>query len=202
MMGTRMIAAGSVLVLAIAAPPWSLAHCDTLDGPVVMDARIALQARQVDPVLKWVKPEAEAEVRAAFTQASAVRVLGPEAEALADRFFFETVVRLHRQGEGEAYTGLEPAGTPLDPAVAAADQALETGSPEALLRLISTDVDHGLRERFARAAAARRHAKESAALGRAYVAAYVEFVHYAERLRVDASSSAGHDEPGRADREH
>jgi hypothetical protein len=198
----RMIAAGSVLLVAIAAPARSLAHCDTLDGPVVMDARLALQARQVDPVLKWVKPEAEAEIRAAFTQALAVRVLGPRAEALADRFFFETVVRLHRQGEGEAYTGLEPAGTPLDPAVAAADQALETGSPDALLRLISTDVDHGLRERFARVLAARSQATESAALGRAYVAAYVEFVHYAERLRVHARSSAGHDEPNRADREH
>ena len=198
----RVIAAGSVLLLAIAAPPRSGAHCDTLDGPVVTDARLALQARQVDPVLKWVKPEAEAEVRATFTQASAVRVLGPVAEALADRFFFETVVRLHRQGEGEAYTGLEPAGTPLDPAVAAADRALDSGSPDALLRLISTEVDHGLRERFARALAARGHATESLARGRAYVAAYVEFVHYAERLRLNAGRSAGHDETGHTDREH
>lgn len=198
----RMIAAGSVLLLVIAAPPSSPAHCDTLDGPVVRDARLALQARQVDPVLKWVKPEAEAEVRAAFTQASTVRGLSPMAEALADRFFFETVVRLHRQGEGATYTGLKPAGTPLDTAVAAADQALETGSPEALLRLISTEVDHGLRERFARALAARRHAAESAALGRAYVAAYIEFVHYAERLRLNAGSSAGHDGTGHTDREH
>jgi hypothetical protein len=198
----RMIAGGTVLLLAIVAPPWSRAHCDTLDGPVVRDARLALQARKVDPVLKWVKPEEEAELRAAFTRASAVRVLGPEAETLADRFFVETVVRLHRQGEGAAYTGLKPAGTPVDPAVAAADQALETGSPDALLRLISTEVDHGLRERFARAVAARRHATESAALGRAYVAAYIEFVHYAERLRRDAGSSAGHDETDRAERRH
>jgi hypothetical protein len=197
-----MIAAGTVLLLAMVAPPRSQAHCDTVDGPVAMDARIALQARKVEPVLKWVRPEAEAEVRAAFSQASAVRVLGPEAETLADRFFVETVVRLHRQGEGAPYTGLKPAGTPLDPAVAAADRALETGSPDALLRLISAEVDHGLRERFARALAARRHAAESAALGRAYVAAYVEFVHYAERLRLDAASSAGHDETDRTERQH
>jgi len=198
----RRIAFGSVLLLALTAPPPSPAHCDTLDGPVVNDARLALQRRDVAPVLKWVKPEAEAELRAAFTRAAAVRPLGSEAEALADRFFFETVVRLHRQGEGATYTGLKPAGTPLDPAVAAADQALETGSPEALLRLISSEVDHGLRERFARALAARRHATESAALGRAYVAAYVEFVHYAERLRLNAGSSAGHDDTGHTDREH
>jgi hypothetical protein len=197
-----ILAAGSVLLLATAAPPRSLAHCDTLEGPVVKDARLALQVRQLDPVLKWVRPEAEAEVRAAFAQASAVRVLGPVAETLADRFFFETVVRLHRQGEGATYTGLQPVGTTLDPAVAAADQALETGSPEALLRLITAEVDHGLRARLARALAARRHSPESVALGRAYVAAYVEFVHYAERLRLDADSSAGHDETGRRDREH
>ena len=197
----RRIAFGSVLLLALAAPPQSPAHCDTLDGPVVKDARLALQRRDVAPVLKWVKPEAEAELRAAFTRAAAVRPLGPEAEALADRFFFETVVRLHRQGEGATYTGLKPAGTPLDPGVAAADQALETGSPEALLRLISSEVDHGLRERFARTLAARRHATESAALGRAYVAAYVEFAHYAERLRLNAGRSAGHDDTGHTDRE-
>ena len=50
----------------------------------------------------------EPEGRAVFDKALAVRVLGGTAKELADQFFFETVVRLHRRSEGEPYTGLKP----------------------------------------------------------------------------------------------
>ncbi len=68
-------------------PRTALAHCDTLDGPVVKDARVALDAKDVTPVLKWVSHEEEGEIREAFQHALGVRALGPEARALADRFF-------------------------------------------------------------------------------------------------------------------
>jgi hypothetical protein len=42
-----------------------------------------------------------------------VRTLDLEAKALADRYFFETLVRLYRAGEGAAYKGLKPAGRDL-----------------------------------------------------------------------------------------
>jgi hypothetical protein len=168
-----------------------LAHCDTLDGPVVKESRAALDAKDVTPVLKWVKADREAEIREAFQRAQAVRGLGTEARALADRFFFETLVRVHRAGEGAPYTGLKPAGTEVDPGIAASDVALETGLVEPLVRLISGEVEQGLRERHARAVAARPHAAESVEKGREYVAAYVEFIHYAERL-VAATGTAAH----------
>jgi hypothetical protein len=183
-------------------PSSALAHCDLLDGPVVKDARLALQAGDLAPALKWVAEEAEGEVRAAFAQALIVRGLGPAAEALADRYFFETLVRLHRQGEGAAYTGLKPAGTPVGPAVAEADRALETGSMEELARLIEVEIDHGLRRRFEHALALRRPAALGVERGRAYVAAYVEFVHYAERLHGDAAGGAGHDDHTQRETEH
>jgi hypothetical protein len=41
------------------APFWAMAHCDTLDGPVVMTAKTALEKGDVTPVLKWVKKEQE-----------------------------------------------------------------------------------------------------------------------------------------------
>jgi hypothetical protein len=123
-----------------------------------------------------------------------VRTLGPEARALADRFFFETLVRVHREGEGAPYTGLKPAGTAIDPGIAASDTALETGSVDPLVKLLSSEVDRGLRQRFAAAAAARTHAAESVEKGRQYVAAYVAFMHYAERLLADASATASHGE--------
>jgi hypothetical protein len=172
----------------------AFAHCDTLDGPVVKDARAAFEARDVTPVLKWVRPDKEGEIREAFQHALAVRTLGPEARGLADRYFFETLVRVHRDGEGAPYTGLKPAGAPVDPGIAASDTALETGSVELLVKVVTAEVDKGLRERFAKAAEARPHAAESVERGRQFVAAYVEFMHYAERLLLNASTPGAHSE--------
>jgi len=178
-------------------PRAALAHCDTLDGPVVKDARAALDSKDVTPVLKWVRHDKEGEIREAFRHALGVRALGAEARALADRFFFETLVRVHREGEGAPYTGLKPAGTAVDPGIAASDTALETGSVEPLVKLLTAEVDRGLRHRFAEAAEARTHAAESVEKGRRFVAAYVEFMHYAERLLLNASSAASHAEQGK-----
>ena len=42
------------------------AHCDTADGPAVVDGRRALSQGNVNIALKWVMPEGEDELRAAF----------------------------------------------------------------------------------------------------------------------------------------
>jgi hypothetical protein len=190
-MKSLRLPAVAALVLMAVAPRTVSAHCDTLDGPVVKDARAALEARDVIPVLKWVRADREPEIREAFARALAVRALGPDARALADRYFFETLVRVHRAGEGAPYTGLKPAGTLVDPGIAAADAALESGRVETLVGLVTRDVERGLRERHARAVAARTHAAESVEKGRESVEAYVEFVHYAERVVAAVGGGAG-----------
>jgi hypothetical protein len=166
-----------------------------MNGPVVKDAQAALAKGDVTPVLRWVSADKEPEIREAFQHAVAVRALGPEAQKLADRFFFETLVRIHREGEGAPYTGLKPAGVEIEPAIEASDKALETGSVDALATMVTTEAEHGIRERFARAAEAKKHASESVECGREYVAAYVEFMHYAERLVLNATSAASHAGP-------
>jgi hypothetical protein len=117
------------LGLLLLAPNRALGHCDGMDGPVVKAAQKALETGNVNLVLIWVQEADEPEVRKAFAQTMAVRKLGPEAKELADRYFFETLVRMHRAREGAAYTGLKPAGRDLGPAIPAADRALEDGSP-------------------------------------------------------------------------
>jgi hypothetical protein len=169
------------------------AHCDTMDGPVVVTAQAALEGRGVTPVLKWVKADQESELRRAFHRTLAVRSMGPEAKELADMYFFETLVRLHRAAEGAPYTGLKPAGA-VEPIVAASDKALETGSADTLVRHLTEAVGEGIRERFARAHEAKQHADESVAAGREFVAAYVEFTHYVERLHANATGGAVHGE--------
>ena len=81
-----------------------------------------------------------------FAKTLAVRKLNPEARELADLYFFETLVRIHRAGEGAPYTGLKPAGRDLGPAIPAADKAIETGALEPLLKLITSESTNGLRE--------------------------------------------------------
>lgn len=173
------------------------AHCDGLDGPVVAAGRQALETGDVSHALVWVLPASEQEVRHAFEHAVQVRGLGEEARELADRFFFETLVRVHRAGEGEPYTGLKPAGRDLGPAIPAADHALESGTPAELEALLIEAVRHGVRERFHAAEAARDFLPGDVTAGRAYVAAYVPFLHYVEGLYEAASApSQGHGAPG------
>lgn len=168
------------------------AHCDGVDGPVARAAVAALEKNDVRPALAWARVSDEKEIRTAFARAAAVRRLGGEAKALADTSFIETVVRLHRAGEGAPYTGLKPAGRDLGPAIPAADAALASGSAEALSRLLSEAVGHGLQARFAEAVRASKYDFGNVEAGRAYVKAYVEFLHYAERVYAAAAPAEGH----------
>ncbi|HEX5135038.1 MAG TPA: DUF6448 family protein [Thermoanaerobaculia bacterium] len=194
----RLVATIVAVIFGAVAAATALAHCDTLDGPVVADARVAIEKKDLTPVLKWIGPSDEAEVRGAFANTLVVRALSPEAKELADRAFFETVVRLHRAKEGEPYAGLKPAGTDPGPAVRAVDRSLESGSPDALVRLISDRAGEGLRRQFARVQEARRHADDSVEAGRVFTKAYAELAHAAERLyetagpAPDAPAAAHH----------
>jgi hypothetical protein len=177
------ITVSSIMVIAIAVVYQTAAHahCDTLDGPVIAEARVALQKSDPTPILKWVKKEHEAEVRKSFKETVAIRTKGEEIKAFADRYFFETLVRLHRAGEGEAYTGLKPAGR-VEPVIAAADKALELGSVDSLAKNISGEVSEGIRKRFTTAREKKMQANKSIEAGRDYVDAYVEYVHFVERI--------------------
>jgi len=202
MIPSARFAAAAVLtaglfLLSPAAP--AFAHCDALDGPVVTAARNAIEKKDVTPVLKWVGADSEAEVRGAFARALSVRALSPEARDLADRFFFETVVRLHRAKEGEPFEGLKPAGTDPGPAVRAADRSIEQGSPDAAVRLVSERAAEAVRRLHSRVVAARNRADESAEAGREFTASYAAYVHFVESLY--RAAEAGH-EPAAAGHAH
>lgn len=182
---------------ALAALPAS-AHCDSLDGPVVEAARKALAANDVKAVLVWVGPAGEAEVREAFRQAVAVRKLGGEARNLADRYFFETLVRVHRAGEGAPYAGLKPAGRDLGPALPLGDQALATGDLKPVERLLGEAATRRLRQTFTEAREARNYQPGDIAAGRRYVQAYVTYIHTVEGL-YQVAGDPGHGSEGHAE---
>lgn len=179
------IAAGALL---IATPHHAAAHCDTLDGPVIQDARKAIESKEITPILKWVKAKDEKTVRTAFQKLLASRTKNREA---SEHKFFATLVKIHRAGEGASFTGLKPSGA-VEPAVAEADKALASGSADALVKLVTDDVAAGIRQRYEHAAATSKHKDESVAQGREFVEAYVDYTHYVERLHQDATGTAPH----------
>ena len=169
------------------------AHCDGLDGPVVAAARKALNSGDPNYVVIWVQPKDEAEVRRALFKAIAVRKVNAEARELADRYFFETLVRLHRAGEGAPYSGLKPAGRDIGPAIPLADKAVASGIDTELATFVAKEAALGVHEKFADLQRKRNFRPDDLAAGRNYVASYVAFVHYAEGLPQAAdASAAGH----------
>jgi hypothetical protein len=167
------------------------AHCDSLDGPVAKAVQKSLETGNVNPVLAYAPAAAEAEIRAAFEKSRKVRGLGADARTLADQAFMETVIRLHRAGEGAAYTGLKPAGADYGPVIPAAEQAVKTGDLTKLKAVLVEEIEHALRERLAhlrelqkaplepKTAAEVPHARER-------VSAELGFVTFAEVLRQAA----------------
>lgn len=171
----------------------AVGHCDTLDGPLVPAAMESLEDGNVNRVLPWVRPEDEGEIRHAFEHARAVRTLGPDARSLADRHFLETLVRVHRAGEGAAFTGLKPAGLDHGPAVPAADRALGEGSfekAEMLATMIADRIRDGLMKRFRKAVDTKDFDVDDVMAGREHVDAYVPYVHYAESVWKAANQGA------------
>lgn len=82
-------------------------YYDTMDGPVVTAAELALEMENVNYVLPYVKKEYERELKDAFEKTIAVRELSGEAAEVADYWFFETSVRLNMIGSGKSYSGLK-----------------------------------------------------------------------------------------------
>ena len=171
----------------------AVAHCDGLDGPVITAARQALENGNPNAILVWIQAKDEPEVRRAFSEALAVRRLSPKAREMADRYFFETLVRLHRAGEGAPYTGLKPAGRDLGPAIPLADKAVASGSERDLMSLLSSEIEQGVRTRFTELQRKRNYSPNDLAAGREYIESYVAFVHYVEIVHQAAEAkSTGH----------
>lgn len=177
------------ITLILVAPVNLLAHCDTMEGPVVKAAKAALGQQDVNLVLIWVQAQDEPEVKSAFEKSLTARKQGKEIQELADQYFFETVVRLHRLGEGESYTGVKPAGAHVCEVIPAADKALDAGSEESLMRIIQEKVNQGVKVLYRNVQEKKARAGQSVEAGREYVEAYTTFMHYVESVFETANLS-------------
>lgn len=199
--GVLFVSFAAIGITALISTP-SYAHCDGLDGPVVKTAQTALSKGDVNMVLIWVRKDDEAEIRQAFERALNVRKLGPQARELADRYFFETLVRIHRAGEGAPFTGLKPAGRDLGPAIPTADQALKSGDITPLNDLLVDQMRTGLLKRYQQTMEAKNFKPQDIGAGREYVERYVTFIHYVEGMYEAAARPVNGHYPEGADVSH
>lgn len=185
-------------------PRKASAHCDTMDGPTAKDGMKALETGNIHHAYKWIMPEYEKELKEVFELSLKVRGLSVEAREVADRFFLENLVRIHRAGEGAPFIGLKPHGVPIEPAVAAADRSLELGNLEPLKGLIEEERFPELEERFQRAMSLKEFDPDDVERGRAYIEAYVSFFKFAEGEEHEHvhHHEHGHGHQGGEEQEH
>jgi hypothetical protein len=167
-------------------------HCDTLDGVVVKAARAALETGRVNLILPYLPAAAEPELKAAFDKTLKARSLGDGAKDVADYWFFETAVRLHRQGEGAPYTGLKPAGLDPGPAVRKAEESLESGDMGQIKAALTQTLERELQTRFDQAMSRKNYDEDDVAAARAYVDAMLGFIVYCHHLHQAMIVKTGH----------
>lgn len=167
------------------------AHCDSFDGPTVKDAIKALETNNVGLVLKWISPEQEDVVVPLFQKTYALKTGDLEVYKIVEQYFFETLVRLHRETEGAPFTGLKPAGT-AKKIVQLSDQALDRKDIEGLLTKLNNHLGKVLRGKYEKVVSLEKVKDKSAANGREYVAAYVDYTHTIEAIHDIADRSGAH----------
>lgn len=173
-------------------------HCDSLDGPVVAAAREAIARHDVRVVLPYVKADGEAEVRSAFDRTIEVRNGDPDVNDLADLYFFETVVRVHRAGEGAPYTGLKPAGLSVGPVIPLAERAIATGDARELTLLLTDTVADEIRRRLDVVRAREGHAHDGVAAAREYVESMLGLQVWSHHVYECLTGGTHEDVEGRA----
>lgn len=175
-------------------------HCDTRDGPVVLAAIKALETKNVNHVLIWVPKGSEEELKGIFEKTLRARKNGKDAREVADDWFFENAIRLHRAGEGAAFTGLKPAGLSEGPVVPRAEKAIETGDPRETIDFILKTVEDDLTHRFHRILEKREYDVDDVAAGREFIEAFIGWVVHSHSLYAFVTKAAGHEEKSGAEK--
>lgn len=181
-----------VIMFTLFSASQAFAHCDSYDGPVIKDAFKAFQQNNVSLVLKWVNPEHEQEIKSLFDKTLKIKkTADKEISKIVETHFLETLVRLHREGEGEPYTGLKPAGS-VTPVIQMADASIANNTADVLVSKLKAHIENDIREKYQLVQELSKTKDESVEKGRAYVAAYVKYTHTLEGLEAALKGHEGH----------
>jgi len=168
------------------------AHCDSYDGPLIKDALKSLESNNIKPVLKWVEEKYEPEITSLFNKTVSLRGGDKEVYAIVEKYFLETLVRLHREGEGAPYTGLKPAGS-ASPIIVMADQAIASKEVNTLTTKLDAHLNKVLGDKYNQVMEKSLKKDNSTAEGREYVRAYVEYTHFLEAIHAIIEGGGAHE---------
>lgn len=146
--------------------------------------------------MPWIPQKAEHEIIEAFNKTLIARNQGKEAMEVADYWLYETVVRVHREGEGASYTGLKPAGLDWGPVVPRAEEAITKGNPKEVIDFINHTLKEELEVRFSRVMAKKNFDTNNVTAAREYVQAELGFVLFSHGLYAVITGKGEHDESG------
>jgi hypothetical protein len=168
------------------------AHCDSYDGPLIKDALKSFESNNINPILKWVDEKYETEITVLFNKTVSLRGGDKEVYAIVEKHFLETLVRLHREGEGAPYTGLKPAGS-ASPIIVLADQAIASGEVKTLTTKLDAHLNKVLADKYNEVMEKSLKKDNSTAEGREYVRAYVEYTHFLEAIHGIIEGGGAHE---------
>lgn len=172
--------------------PLILAHCDTMDGPLVADIKKSLKSKNIIPVLKWIKKSDEEEIKNMFKKVLCFSQENSELKEILNLYFIETVVRVHRSGEGAPYNGIKPAGFPIDPIIKKGDLSITSGKIDDLAELLSKEIKIKIKNKFEKAWELKSNADLDVEIGRKYTEAYADYIHFIESLHKLIEDSHHH----------
>jgi len=179
------------LILVVGFAFNSQAHCDRVNGPVATAAKKALQTGDVSHALIWVGESQTKELKSKFKQSLSAYNSGKEAQKIAERYFMETTVRLHREAEGMPYTGLKPA-QPSSEDIQVAEKALDSGNLSPATNLLAKEIRQKTKELYQNAMKAKESRHQSVVAGRRWVDAYVKYIVYVHKLYQKIQSGPAH----------
>ncbi|MDD1764367.1 MAG: DUF6448 family protein [Methanobacteriaceae archaeon] len=157
-------------------------HSESMDGPVVNAAEMALDMENVNYILPYVPLEDEDELKEAFERTILVRELSADAAELADYWFFETAVRLHLSGRGKPYDGIKPAGYNRRPALTLAEEALYKENASDLIQFMVSFMKEDIQTRFEDTLSKKDYEIGDTESGRDYISSMQDFVRYLDKL--------------------
>jgi hypothetical protein len=164
---------------------------DITNGPVLKAAKLALETGNVNYVLIWFPEESENKLKNLFEKTFCERRAGKDVHGVTIDWYFETLSRLHRDRDGALYTCMKPNGLDVSPVVPKAERAIETCNAEEIIEVVPKTMEGDLRQHFHYVMEKRNYDVNNIIAGRAYVAAFIDFIVYLHNLNTSTSGEVG-----------
>jgi phosphotransacetylase len=165
---------------------------DPQNGPVMRAAKTALETGDANYIVIWVPEESENTLKNLLEKTCCTQSIKNNMQNRAIDWYFDTVNRLCFANRKMMSTVLKPEGSGENLIVSKAVKAIETGSVEEITDSISVAHEDKVKQRFRQVMNMKNFPVNNPADGRAYVAAFFEFIGYVQSLSFEIPGKRDH----------